>query len=723
MATHDGAQSGARLGGDSAEFTLIHDLLLRLPAAVAYVSGPRLAFEFANEEYQRIVSGRELIGRTLREAIPELGPERLQVIERVARTGQPSADLESEVRIRRPGHEPEQLFIDFAYRPVKDEAGNVSGVLICGKDVTTQVRDRRRLEVLAEHLSLHEARHRTLFEALPQGIIHCSADGRILGVNPAASQILGVARDSMTTWPIRGESPAVHEDGSPLRHEDFPMVIAMRTGRVVADVVTGIPHARTGEMQWLRLTALPYSRDQFGRPQGAYAIITDITEERRTGAMVRQSNRLLGRLRDSNVLGVFVAYEDGTIQDANDAYLDMIGYSREDMEAGRISWRTLTPPEWAARDQDAIEEMRFTGACGPYDKEFVHKDGHRVPVVIGAAAISGRPVRSVIFAVDLTAQQRREQERRALLKREQEALTALNTKLDELVRQRTSELIRAEDDRRRLEAELQRSERMETVGQLTSGIAHDFGNLLAVIVSHAEYAEDLGDQADPELRHVLAEIRSAANRAVHLSGDLLRYSQRTRATPEPIDLNALIAGTMDLLNVGMRGRAKVIFEPSPNLPAVLAERGRLEQVLINLALNARDAMPDGGTLTISTNEVSRAGRYVELAVKDTGHGMSPKVRERIFERFFTTKPAGQGTGLGLSTVYGIIKDANGTIDVDSREGQGTTFRIYLPAARRRQAAAGLTTGWRRAPIRAITALVVVTAMIAVTISQPLASPR
>jgi two-component system, cell cycle sensor histidine kinase and response regulator CckA len=275
--------------------------------------------------------------------------------------------------------------------------------------------------------------------------------------------------------------------------------------------------------------------------------------------------------------------------------------------------------------------------------------------------------------------------------RAREALTALNAELDERVRQRTSELIRAEEERRRLVAELRRSERMQMVGQLTSGIAHDFGNLLAVIVGYAEMAEDLGDHDDLELHRVLGEIRSAANRANHLSSDLLGFSQRSRAKPEPIDLNALIAGSMDLLCVGMQGRIEVIFEPSPALPSVLSEPGRLEQVLINLALNARDAMPDGGTLTIGTGQVAlgserngpcpgtQPGNYVELTVKDTGNGMSPQVRERIFERFFTTKPVGQGTGLGLSTVCGIIMDAGGTIDVDSHEGQGTTFRICLPA--------------------------------------------
>jgi len=785
------SQSDAKRADETAEFTLIRELLLRLPVAAAYVSGPQLVYEFANEEYQRIVNSRELIGRPLREAIPELTPERYEVIEQVTRTGRPSAGLESEIWIRQLDHEPEQVFVYFAHRPVKDEAGNVRGVLICGTDITTQVRDRRRLEVLAEYLRVAEVRHRTLFETLPQGVVHYHADGTILGVNPAASQIFGLAPDSMTRWPIGGDR-IVRDDGSPFPFDELPVTVAMRTGQVVADVVAGLPDAGTGELRWLRVTAVPYPPNQPEGTQQAYAILTDITDLRRAEAALRQSNRLLGRLRDANVLGVLVSREDGTIVEANDACLDIIGYSREDLEAGRISWRALTPPEWAARDDDAIEQLRLTGTCRPFDKEYVHKDGHRVPVVIGSAVIAMNPMHEVTFVVDLTAHHRRELERTALLERVQDArreaetakerlsfllqagdlvgdvkdrgeldqvsalvdeaasechvreaseatrahqaLTALNAVLDERVRQRTSELIRAEEDRRQLESDLRRSERMQTVGQLASGIAHDFGNLLAVIVGYAEMADELGDQADPELHHVLGEIRCAATRAVQLSSELLRFSRRSRAKPEPIDLNALIEGSMDLVNVCMRGGADVIFEPGPALPAVLSEPGRMEQVLINLAVNARDAMPAGGTFTLSTNQVDvsaeeaslrpevRPGRYVELAVKDTGHGMSPEVTERIFERFYTTKSAGQGTGLGLSTVCGIIKDAGGAIVVDSREGRGTTFRIYLPAVESRQAVAGLPAGSRRALISAITARAVVTAMIAVTISQPLVSP-
>jgi signal transduction histidine kinase len=252
-------------------------------------------------------------------------------------------------------------------------------------------------------------------------------------------------------------------------------------------------------------------------------------------------------------------------------------------------------------------------------------------------------------------------------------------------------LVRAESERRTLETELQQAERLQTVGQLTSSIAHDFSNLLAVIVGYTEMAQDVTDDRDPELRRILDDIRGAADRAVHLSGDLLSFSRRVQPNTEKLDLNSLISSMLDLLIMSMSGRAEVIFEPSPILPSVRADRGQLEQVLLNLAVNARDAMQEGGTLTIRTctadlsadssrlHPGTKPARYVELAVQDTGIGMTTDIRERIFERFFTTKP-GTGTGLGLSTVHGIITDAGGTIEADSLEGRGATFRVYLPAA-------------------------------------------
>lgn len=466
---------------------LLHELLQCLPAAVAYVTGPNLVFEYANEEYRHNVGGRDLLGRPLHEALPELAPERLEAVRRAARTGQPVWGRESEVWNRRHGEEPEQFFMDFAYLPVRDAVGGVDGVLLYGIDVTSHVRDRRRLEELAERLAVTEERYRTLFETLPHGVIHYNADGSVLGVNPAAREILGLV-GPVTSWPLAQADRAVHEDGTPYRLDEFPVPVSLRTGEIVANRVIGLPHERTGEPRWLRVTVVPDARDDHGRPQRAYAIFDDITEQRRAEAALRESDRLLGRLREANVLGIAVASEEG-VHEANDAFLGITGYTRADFRSGRVSWRTITPPEWIAEDEDRIRQLRRTGVCRSYEKEYLHRDGHRVPVLIGAAVIDWHPLRWATFVVDLTARQRAEQERAVLLAAEQAARAEAAT-----AQERLAFLLRAGD---LVAAARNRDDLLEQVTQLVVPTFADYcvafmptpdGMLLATMLAHCEPA-------------------------------------------------------------------------------------------------------------------------------------------------------------------------------------------------------------------------------------------
>lgn len=411
---------------------LARELLSSLPAAVAYLAGPDLIVEFANEAYRRLAGGRDVVGLPPQEALPEpAGRSRLEILGQVIETGQPVNGRENGVWVRPDGGRPEQLFADFAYRPVRDADGTVAGVLLYAADVTAQVRDRHRLETLTGQLAATHERYRTLFESMPLGVIHYSTDGSVIGANPAASHIVGIEAAAMTTWPLPPAWRAVHEDGSPYRQEDLPVVVALRTGQVVADVVMGVPHARTGELRWLRVTAVPDARDHEGRPQQAYSIITDLTGQRRMEAALQENASLLDRLREANVLGVVVSSEEGAY-DANDAFLAIIGYSREDLAAGRISYPAITAPEWAGRDQDAFEQLLAKGAFQPYEKEYLHRDGHRVPVLVGGAAVDSDPLRWVTFVVDLTARQRAEQERAGLLAREQAARAEADSTREQL---------------------------------------------------------------------------------------------------------------------------------------------------------------------------------------------------------------------------------------------------------------------------------------------------
>jgi nitrogen-specific signal transduction histidine kinase/CheY-like chemotaxis protein len=252
-------------------------------------------------------------------------------------------------------------------------------------------------------------------------------------------------------------------------------------------------------------------------------------------------------------------------------------------------------------------------------------------------------------------------------------------------------------ERRRLEAELQQAQKMEAIGRLAGGVAHDFNNILSVIRGFTDLAQRQLDGADASVHDWLQQVVRAADQGTALTRQLLAISRRQPIETQVLSLNAVVADMDALLRrvLGEDLRLVTVFGASPG--AVEANRGQLEQVIMNLAVNARDAMPGGGKLTIETTEVVlddeaagrlglSAGAHVVLRVSDTGAGMDPDLQTRIFEPFFTTKGAGRGTGLGLSTVYGIVTQNGGHIGVQSIPGSGSMFVIHLPAARPEAAA-------------------------------------
>ena len=245
-------------------------------------------------------------------------------------------------------------------------------------------------------------------------------------------------------------------------------------------------------------------------------------------------------------------------------------------------------------------------------------------------------------------------------------------------------------ERKNMEAELRQAQKMEAIGQLAGGVAHDFNNILGVILGYGELTESMLAPGSPAHEQV-TEIIKAARRAAGLTSQLQAFSRKQVLQPKRLDLNDLVANAHKMLERVLGEDLTLVVRAAPALGTVLADPGQIDQILLNLAINARDAMPKGGTLTLETTDVDlrandsitdrpaiRPGRYVMLAVSDTGVGMDAETQRRIFEPFFTTKPVGQGTGLGLATVYGIVKQSEGYIWVYSEPGLGTTFKIYLP---------------------------------------------
>jgi PAS domain S-box-containing protein len=244
-------------------------------------------------------------------------------------------------------------------------------------------------------------------------------------------------------------------------------------------------------------------------------------------------------------------------------------------------------------------------------------------------------------------------------------------------------------ERRHLEQQLRQAQKMEAIGKLAGGVAHDFNNIVTIITG---YSDMLLSRIGPEnsMRRELEQIKKAGDRAHSLTRQLLAFSRRQMLQPKVLDLNAVVTNLEPMLQRLIGENIELVIELKPGLEQVKADPGQIEQVIMNLAINARDAMPQGGKLLLETDNVeldeayarrhipTQPGSYVRLAVSDTGCGMDAATQSRIFEPFFTTKEQGKGTGLGLSTVYGIVKQSGGYIWVYSERGQGTTFKIYLP---------------------------------------------
>jgi two-component system cell cycle sensor histidine kinase/response regulator CckA len=387
---------------------------------------------------------------------------------------------------------------------------------------------------------------------------------------------------------------------------------------------------------------------------------------------LRASEARFARLASSGIVGIVFADLDGNVFDANDAYLDMLGYSREDMAAGRLNWKALIPPEWLTLTQQRVEEIRVKGAARPLEQELFRKDGTRVPVLQGAALLDHPKV--VGFVVDMTRQRRAE---------EAEARRALEVKVEHEGRERAEEALR------RSEEQLRHAQKMEAVGRLAGGVAHDFNNVLSIILSYAEVLLECFRPGDP-VRDDLDEIRKAALRASGLTRQLLLFSRQQVTIPRVVDLNDVLVNTEKMLKRILGEDVELALVLGRSLGRIRVDPGHIEQVVMNLAVNARDAMPTGGKLTIETANVfldesytrthlpARTGRFVMLAASDTGVGMDRVTQARIFEPFFTTKPKGKGTGLGLSTVFGIVEQSGGTLWVYSEPGRGSTFKVYLP---------------------------------------------
>lgn len=522
---------------------------------------------------------------------------------------------------------------DFPIELMLSPLENSEGILI-----TAAIRDISVRKEVEKHLAQMEARYRGLLEAAPDAMVVVNQAGEIVLLNAQAERRFSYRRDELVGQRVKniipqGFAERIIADGT-----------RSATEALAQQIGTGIEllgRRKDGSEFPIEIMLSPLEG-----PDGVLvtAAIRDITERKRRefdlsclAAVVQSSHDAIVGLTPE---GIILTWNSGAER--------IYGYRAHEVMGRSI--QLISPPDPPVETPTLLERVARGEFVEPFEAVRMKKDGTLLYVSLSLYPIqdaNGLTVGVSSVARDVTE----------------------SKNLGEMLRQ---------------------SQKMEAVGQLAGGVAHDFNNLLGVILGYTGLTLDRLSPRDPSCG-AIQEIQKAAERAALLTRQLLAFSRKQVLQPKLLDVNTVVAGTEKLLQrlIGEHIELRVI--PDPALAHVKADAGQLEQIIMNLAVNARDAMPTGGKLTIETSNVeidnayveahpgAQSGPHVKLAVSDTGFGMDASTRVRIFEPFFTTKEFGKGTGLGLSTVYGIVKQSGGSIWVYSEVGLGTTFKIYLPS--------------------------------------------
>jgi PAS domain S-box-containing protein len=519
--------------------------------------------------------------------------------------------------------------------PILDAAGNLRGYRGIDRDIT----ERKKAEETLRH---SEELFRTLFEEAPVAYHEIDREGIIRRVNRTECGLLGYAPEEMLGRPVwefvAPEQRDIARDvvrrklAAPYQPGPFHREWLRRDGgRLIVEMHENVILDSQGQVSAIRTATL------------------DITERQRAEEALRASEERYRSLVDNATYGIYRVTADGALLDVNPAFVEMLGYpSKEDLLTRNIA----TDIYRTAEERDRLIQQSLTAdRLDSVETQFRRRDGTLLTVRLAGKAF--REPDGAISSFEMIA----------------ENVT----------------------ERKALEEQLRQAQRMEAVGRLAGGVAHDFNNLLMVIQGYSDLLLQSPEPADTQ-RQPLEEIRKAAERASALIRQLLAFSRKQVLQAQVLNLNMVVANVEKMLRRVIGEDIELTVLPGAELNRVMADPGQIEQVIMNLAINARDAMPRGGKLTIETANVDldedyarrhggvQPGPYARLSVSDTGCGMDAETQAHIFEPFFTTKERSKGTGLGLATVYGIVKQSGGNIWVYSEVGRGTVFKIYLPRA-------------------------------------------
>jgi two-component system cell cycle sensor histidine kinase/response regulator CckA len=572
-----------------------------------------------------------MIGRTPAVLYPDEAPERFtRDLDRILA----GEDYVGEWRGRRRDGTP--VWVEVRTSVVRDAAGAPVGLLGVARDISRHKRSEAELADRQAQLEL-------IADAAPAYIVHCDLERRFTFVNRAYAARFGLAPADVVgkyVWEVVGNRGYAAFE----RHVDDVLA-----GRRV-EFEEEIPYDTIGP-RWIHCAYAPhYGLD--GTVQGLVAVITDISERKQAEASLRETNARLELAQTAAAITIWEWEPESGWSDYTPGFCALYGLPPGTPPLSYEEWREFVHPD----DRDRVIEDLEAALAGerPYDIEYrvVWRDGSVHWIASRGRLVppeAGRPPRMIGVNFDVTR-------------------------------------------RREAELQLRQLDRLETVSRLAGGVAHEANNQMTVVAGAAAFIlrrDDLPETVRDDAEH----IRQAAERTAAITQQLLAFSRRQVLQPRVLDLNASIRGFEAIVRRTVGEDVRLRLELAPTVGRVRIDEGQLQQVLLNLTLNARDAMPAGGTLSLETRQLQlegpasdthrvpmRPGQYVELSVRDTGVGMDARTLAHVFEPFFTTKGVGRGTGLGLSTVYGIVKQSSGYVFVESAVGQGTTIRILLPEA-------------------------------------------
>ncbi|MGJ5175636.1 PAS domain-containing protein [Bradyrhizobium oligotrophicum] len=629
-----------------------HLLLRQMPGFVCVLTGSEHRYEYVNDAYRTIAGDRDFLGRTVREVLPELAEQGFyDLLDHVNASGERFVARAMPISLARDDGE---RFIDFLYEPVRNDTGEVTGIFVGGYDVTEQVR-------AIEHLRVNEERYRTLFEAIQVGfcIIEMMpddngklADYRFLEVNPAFERQSGL-RDVLGCR-MRDLIPD---------HEQFWFEFYGRVATTGEQARTEFGSSSLG--RWWDVHAFRVGAPEQRR---VASLFSDISDRRRAELALQDLNEKLEshvaeRTAERNLLARIVETTDAQIQVIDHEY------------------------RWLAINKSCAEEyVRIYGKLPSLGQSLLEFLADRPEQKEAAKAgwdraLSGEAFTTVGEFGDVAIVRRFYEMKFEPLADEQGAQIGAF-----LIGRDISE--RTHEQRRLAEAEeaLRQSQKMEAMGQLTGGVAHDFNNLLTPIVGTLDMLQRRHVGGEREQRLIGGAIQSA-ERARTLVQRLLAFARRQPLQLVSVDVAQLVHGMADLIRSTTGPQIDVVIDAPGDLPPARVDSHQVEMALLNLSVNARDAMPSGGTLRITASvsmaspteeSILQPGRYVRLSVVDSGLGMDPDTLKRAVEPFFSTKGVGKGTGLGLSMVHGLVSQLGGALTISSVPGAGTNVELWLP---------------------------------------------